>query len=150
MTDLVPVTRTIVDTADRLEHYLRTASADGRLVTAPEDIRATAMRSGHYAVTVTVREPAASLTRRQRSAAFERRHPILVPCMKALTFAVIVLGLVAGVLFAIGLLIMRTVDLRTLGGFLIAALVLTAVAFGRSGGSHSGHKGEGFHWSKCK
>lgn len=148
MTDLVPVTRTIVDYPDRLEHYLRTASAGGRLVTAARDINPVALESGRFAIKVTVREPAPA----QRLATFDQRHPILGPCLKALTFGLAVVASVAGVLFGIGWLIWSTVGAATLSSIgLGIALVLGLAAAALRSGDHPGHqKGMGFHWTKCK
>lgn len=149
--ELVPVTKTVVDTADRLEHYLRTASAAGRLITPPEDIDPVALKSGHYAIRVTVREPAPRLTWRQRSAAFDRRHPILGPCLKALTFggtlALLVVGSIVGIVLigyhAIGAAVLGKAVLVIIGSA-AAALILTVLS------SRGNHKGMGWHYTKCK
>lgn len=152
MTDLVPVTRTIVDYPDNLARYLRTTSAAGRLLTAARDIDPIALESGKFAIRVTVREPAPKPTLRQRMARFDRAHPIFSSCLKALMFGITALSAVLGILFGVGWLIWSTVGAATLSsiGLGVVLVVLGTAAAMTTSANHRGHKGEGFHWSKCK
>lgn len=152
MTDLVPVTRTIVDDEVRLRRALEAIYLSGRLLTAPENVRAVRLRSGLWHVSVRMMEPAPKLTRRDRIAAFDRRHPILGPCLKALAFGVTVLGLVAGALFGIGYLVVASVGLRTLANVgLLVLIVLGIILYACTrGGDHGHRKGYGYHWTRCK
>jgi hypothetical protein len=150
MTDLVPITRTVVDDAEPLADALRAMHAAGRLVTAPDTIRATPTKGGKWWVRVQVLEPAPKPIRRQRLADFDRRHPILGPCLKALAFGLTVLSAVAFVLVAVGFAIARTIGWATVGAALFAVASLAAMLVALASSGHRGHDGWGFHWSKCK
>lgn len=153
--ELVPVVRTIVGDREQVANVLRATHQAGRLVTEPWDIEPVLTRHGRYAVRVTVMEPPAARTMRERRADFDKRHPIMGPVLKALTFGVSVLTLIAVVLFGIGFLIVGAVGMHAIKeGALYALVVLVGVVLlwlFRSGGSgHSNHKGMGWHYTKCK
>jgi hypothetical protein len=152
-TELVPVTRTVVGDREQLAHYLRTTSAAGRLITEVGDIEARVLAPGRFAVKVTVREPAPKLTWRQRSAALDRRHLIAGPCLKALTWGVMVVLFIVSAAVAIFEIGYHAIGAATLGkAFAVivggSALIAVLSLFARSGDGH--RKGYGYHWSKCK
>lgn len=150
--ELVPVVKTIVGDREQVANALRTTHAAGRLLTDPLNIRPVTVRGNRYAVKVRVLEPRPEPTRRERLAAFDRRHPVMGPVLKALTFSLSVLVVVAAALFAVGALIVHTIGLRTIGTGAGAVLVLVAIfLLARGGGSgHGDHKGMGWHYTKCK
>jgi hypothetical protein len=154
MTDLVPVTRTIVDDRHGLEAALRARHRAGRLVTEPHRIDPIRLASGQYAVRVVVLEPAPRHT--VRPASFDERHPILGPCLKALAFGIGALLLVASVLAGAGLLGYLAIGgagIAAIGKWLGAGIMTLAILawLARSRSSnHGDHKGMGWHYTKCK
>lgn len=143
MTDLIPVERTIVDRDPlRIERVLRARHRAGQLLTDPESIRPFRV-AGMHAVTVRLLEPAPPVS-------WSARNPTLSAMTKALAFGLAVVAVPGALVVLAVTLVVHAVGAGTLvgGGFVILAL---ALALSRSGSrAHSGHKGEGFHWSKCK
>lgn len=151
MTDLVPVTRTVVDYEDRLADFLRSAASAGRLVTDPESIRPARTESGRYIIRVTVLEPAPRATVRGRLAAFDRRHPILGPCAKALAFGACVAVFLAAMVYAVLEIGYHAIGAATIGravAVILGASAVIAVLGTLAGGND--HKGKGWHYTKCK
>ena len=156
MTELVSVTRVVVDTEDNLRKFLEAKVRTGRLVTPIDQIEKhrSSTRPGHWALRATFLEPSPKLSLRYRMKRFGTRHPVLGPVLAALAFAVtILLGLV-GLGLAAYETIRHTVDpstLRAFGGVMIVLGILVAVTCLRGGsGRHSGHNGKGWHYTDCK
>lgn len=156
MTELVSVTRVVVDTEDNLRKFLEARHADGRLVTPIDRIqtRQSATDPNRWALRATFLEPAPKPSVRYRMKRFRLRHPVLAPLLQAAAFGLVVTVGLAGVLFALFETVRNTVDastLRAFGGVMIALGVLIAVTCLRGGGGrHSGHNGKGWHYTDCK
>jgi hypothetical protein len=135
MTDLVPKHR----------------ATPARIPTAVARKRPAPVRPLHATGRVIPRAPVASPSLSQRMAAFDKRHPIAGPCLKALAWALSCLLVVALLVAGLIVWIAHTVTLAQVeaaGGALFGLAVL-AFLLTRSGGG-DGHSGYGFHWTKCK
>jgi hypothetical protein len=156
MTALVPVTRTVVDTPEVLERLLRTAHANGRLVTPVDQIKAspTARNPEKWWIRADFLEPVPKQTLRQRWATMDKRHPIAGPVFKALTFGLAVVAGLLAIVASLVELVVHTVPKQTLIDMGVALLILAALAVfavGRgSSGRHSSHDGKGWHYTDCK
>ena len=156
MTDLVPVTRVIVERRETIERYLQGRMTAGRLLTPIDQVKATPTRKdpGLYWLRVTVLEPAPKTGAREWLAGLDKRHPIGGPIAKALAFGLAVLAGLLAMVLALIELIMHTVSLRSLETFGGALLLLLAIALlasrRKAGGRHSSHDGKGWHYTDCK
>lgn len=158
MTELVSVTRTVVDTEAGLRRYLEVKHSTGRLLTPIDQIKAlpTARDPEKLWLRVTVLEPAPKPSLRYRMMRFDRRHPIAAPVLKALLFGVGVLVALIGFGVALFQIFVHTVSpatMRGLGGVLLLLGLLVALAtLGTKSGSgrHSSHDGKGWHYTDCK
>jgi hypothetical protein len=156
MTDLVPVTRTIVGAESALDNYLRHAHSQGRLVTPVEDIQPyrPSGRPNLWAMRVQVLEPAPKPTLSERLTAFDKRHPLGSPMLKAGAFGIAIsLGVLALLLGVFAMVKHVAVALSSGGAGLLVLALLLLFAWARTrsaAGRHSGHTGEGWHYGKCK
>lgn len=154
MTELVPVSRTIVDRPEVLERLLREKHRQGRLLSDPAEIRAapTTKNPDLWWVRVQVLEPAPRRTLRERLARLDRDHPVAGPIGKALALALLALAAVVALVLALIETVTHLVPAGTLagaGGALLVVGVVLLLARG-SGGRHSSHNGKGWHYTKCK
>lgn len=153
MAELVPVTRTVVETEEKLRRLLNHKMATGRLVTPIDQITSARSRKDpqKWAIRATFLEPAPKPTLRQRWAGLDKAHPIGGPLLKAGLFGLAVLAGLGGIGFALVEVIAHTVTrgmLTSLGGGLLVLGLLIALA-GRGGGSGH-HSGKGWHYTNCK
>lgn len=150
MTDLVPVTKTVRETREHLETFLRTAHLRGRLLTDPRDLVPVRLADGRFQVEIRMLMPPERLTRRARLARWSKRHDVLSAMLKALAFGLVITLVVGGLLVALFLVVINSIGA---GAFFAAGVLLLLLGagslFSRRRG-HSEHDGYGFHWTKCK
>jgi hypothetical protein len=149
MTDLVPVTKTIVETQEHLEAFLRTAHLRGRLLTDPGLIAPVRLESGKFRVQVRMLMPPERVTRKARMARWSARHDVLSAMLKALVFGLAVTLLIGGSLVMIGYALYSYFGSALVMGA-AAAVALAGLALLSRTSAHRSHDGWGFHWTKCK